>query len=375
MRAYPWQVLPRWTHAQVALVARLCDACSFGEIDRVARALGALLDVEADVAVGLAGVTEVVRLPRDVGPHPVVIALEHPMGRLGLELEPSLALAIVDRVLGGEGTAGLAPAPLSDLEAGVLAFVAARACASSAVVVVDVLGSPEGFAAWIGEGTVVCLALELRLGARRGPARLWVPERTLARLEVVEGEARIDPALGELPVTLAVRVGRASLPAAEIAALEPGDVLLPDDLGCAHGAEGTVEASEAELVSGGGGLAVRIAREGGQWHVRSVQIARGTRAALVREDGTRMSEEAQNVGTGELAVVAEVPVELSIELGRIELRVSEIAALVPGRVISARIPVGGPVELRAGGRVVATGELVDVEGELGVRILARPKLG
>ena len=71
----------------------------------------------------------------------------------------------------------------------------------------------------------------------------------------------------------------------------------------------------------------------------------------------------------ELARVAEVPVELAIELGRIELRVRELAALAPGRVISARLPVGGEVALRAGDRTVAVGELVDIEGELGVRVL------
>jgi flagellar motor switch/type III secretory pathway protein FliN len=31
-------------------------------------------------------------------------------------------------------------------------------------------------------------------------------------------------------------------------------------------------------------------------------------------------------------------------------------------------PLGGPVELRAGGRLLARGELCDVEGEVGVRV-------
>ena len=67
--------------------------------------------------------------------------------------------------------------------------------------------------------------------------------------------------------------------------------------------------------------------------------------------------------------LADVPVELAIEIGRIELRVRELAALVPGRVISAQIPIGREVSLRAGDRTIAVGELVDIEGELGVRIV------
>jgi len=38
-------------------------------------------------------------------------------------------------------------------------------------------------------------------------------------------------------------------------------------------------------------------------------------------------------------------------------------------VIPVGRPLHGPVDLTVGGRVVARGELVDVDGELGVRVL------
>jgi type III secretion system YscQ/HrcQ family protein len=111
---------------------------------------------------------------------------------------------------------------------------------------------------------------------------------------------------------------------------------------------------------------VRLSRADEGFRVEGVERASVVRSATILEE--TMSEDAQAVRTDELSEVAEVPVELAIELGRIELRVRELAALVPGRVISARLPVGREVTLRAGDRVVAEGELVDIDGELGVRI-------
>ena len=73
--------------------------------------------------------------------------------------------------------------------------------------------------------------------------------------------------------------------------------------------------------------------------------------------------------------LADVEVELSIELARLDMPVTEVASLAPGVVVTTgRLVVGERVALRAGDRVIAWGELVDVEGEVGVRLteVARP---
>lgn len=374
MRPYPWDSLPRWSRSEAALSGRMAELARGAELAGVARTLSELLEVDVRVAPGRVGATSAERLPEVLAPGVVGVALEHRAGRLAVELEPAMALAIVDRVLGGEGASPAAAAPLSAVEEGVLAFLAARACAAdtspaTACVVVDVFETREGLRGWLGEGTIACWGLTLVLGARQAPARLWVPERTLSRASVaIAGE--LPRALGEVPVRLAARLGRASLPAREVASLAAGDVLLPDELGCGRDAHGAPEPSELSLTSGSGAAVVRLRRDGGDWIVRGLERGAPPRSATLVEAAMTESKE-EIVRTGELAVVAEVPVEVSIELGRIELRVSELAALVPGRVISARIPVGGPVELRAAGRTLAVGELVDVEGELGVRILER----
>ena len=67
---------------------------------------------------------------------------------------------------------------------------------------------------------------------------------------------------------------------------------------------------------------------------------------------------------------ASLPVEVEIELTRLLLPVSELAALRPGGVLPLRISASEPVVLRIGERAVASAELVDIEGEVGARILA-----
>lgn len=65
-----------------------------------------------------------------------------------------------------------------------------------------------------------------------------------------------------------------------------------------------------------------------------------------------------------------LPVEVEIELKRLTLSLTELAGLKPGGLLPLRITASEPVLLRVGDRVVARAELVDIEGEVGARILA-----
>ena len=69
--------------------------------------------------------------------------------------------------------------------------------------------------------------------------------------------------------------------------------------------------------------------------------------------------------------VGEVPVVVRVEIGIAEMRAREWAALGAGDVVALGRKIGEPVTLRVGGVAVARGELVDLDGEVGVRILGR----
>ena len=68
------------------------------------------------------------------------------------------------------------------------------------------------------------------------------------------------------------------------------------------------------------------------------------------------------------ALLASVPVEVEVVIARGQFMIGEVAAWRPGEVIALPTRIGEPVEVRAGGRLFARGELCDVEGEVGVRI-------
>jgi flagellar motor switch protein FliN/FliY len=65
---------------------------------------------------------------------------------------------------------------------------------------------------------------------------------------------------------------------------------------------------------------------------------------------------------------ADVPVTLTVELGRVNLSLRQVAELKPGDVLELGRRPGEPVELTSGGRLVARGELVQIDTELGVRV-------
>ncbi len=62
--------------------------------------------------------------------------------------------------------------------------------------------------------------------------------------------------------------------------------------------------------------------------------------------------------------------ELTVAVGTTRLTLRQLAELAIGEVVPLGKPLAGPFELRAAGRVLGRGELVDVDGELGVRIVS-----
>ena len=68
-------------------------------------------------------------------------------------------------------------------------------------------------------------------------------------------------------------------------------------------------------------------------------------------------------------VLAAAPIEIVAELGRAVLRADEVMSLGPGSIVTFGALAPALVDLRVGDQRWATGELVNVEGQLGVRLL------
>src|SRR5205085_7866999 len=108
------------------------------------------------------------------------------------------------------------------------------------------------------------------------------------------------------------------------------------------------------------GIRARIA-ESGEFVVVGVDAA-----AHDVEAGAMSPNQDDPTATSE--VVLDAPLVVRVELGAVTMSAREWAALRAGDVIGLGRRVSGPVVLRIAGTVVARGELVDIEGELGVRI-------
>jgi flagellar motor switch/type III secretory pathway protein FliN len=89
----------------------------------------------------------------------------------------------------------------------------------------------------------------------------------------------------------------------------------------------------------------------------------------VQDDVERDEASSDEAGDGPVAdALADAPVVVRVELGTVTLSAREWASVRTGDVLTTGTRIAERATLRVGGMVVARGELVDVEGEIGVRI-------
>jgi hypothetical protein len=69
-------------------------------------------------------------------------------------------------------------------------------------------------------------------------------------------------------------------------------------------------------------------------------------------------------------VADDANVELTVSLGTTRLTLRSICELAVGQIVQLGRPLAGPFEIHAVGRLLGHGELVDVDGELAVRIVS-----
>ena len=74
-------------------------------------------------------------------------------------------------------------------------------------------------------------------------------------------------------------------------------------------------------------------------------------------------------GADSLSFVMDVPVELTIELGRKHVKIGEILRLGPGSVLELDKANGEPLDVYVNNRLVARGEAVVVGERYGIRLI------
>jgi flagellar motor switch/type III secretory pathway protein FliN len=229
-------------------------------------------------------------------------------------------------VLGGVDDLG-APRPSTIAEHAVwVAFCAAAlARLGSPLVVEPTRDRPRGG-----------VAIEIVVGgAARGRAVLVVSSSALERAPAPRSLADLASAgwLDAIDVGAPIAIAGARFTSDELVALRVRDVMV-------------VERAGPTLRVGRGGIAVAI--DGDRATVRAA-YQRGTMDETLGDDLT---------------------VELVVSAGMAKVSARRLLELAAGDVVRLDKPADGAVELVVGGRAIGRGELVEVDGELAVRITA-----
>jgi type III secretion system YscQ/HrcQ family protein len=303
------------------------------------------------VTLGAAGIDSAPR-PRDA----MTLGLVDGRDRARLSLAQPFAARFCDVALGGRGTFAAAR-PLGPAERSLL---------------VALLGPALDPIGWSLDGgppatEVTGPSIALKIEGAFGLGVLW--------LDLPPGRRAATPAwrrrAAGLPIEARLEIAATTLPASELVKLGPGDALVFDGTGAATFAAGNDWI--ARLAIGDHVAAVRIDLDGGVAVVGDFQLtgAVGGRKVTGAKEGTMDVSGPTEMAT---AALAAAPIEITAELARLTLRGEELLGLAPGVVLTVPADRRGAVVLRAGGEIWAEGELVDVEGELGVRVtrLLRP---
>jgi type III secretion protein Q len=356
----------RLTRAHLVLsarpgVARLGREALGAVADALSRELGCavkaearLVDAAVPVATGLA--------------RPAVFALLELTavgGAAVLELEPALAFAALERIAGAGPRPGVVT-ELARLEEATLAYLLLVALS-----VVRAQGGlypalrPRLTGLTMSRGDVVArldgrqplvgIELALSVGQVSGGARLLLPAlpfQTVLQALPVDREAAIAPQVLAAALEARCLVGRTPLSAGALAALTEGDVVVFEGVR----RDGGRPLGPGRLVTRGFSLAGGFVPEG---------------FLLTHARGSAHSQESDMVAVDEKGEgMPPLPVDVEIELTRVMVPLSELAALKPGALLPLHINASEPVLLRVGDRAVARAELVEIEGEVGARVLA-----
>jgi flagellar motor switch protein FliN len=332
--------------------------------------------------------------------------------RLAIGIENALAHAVVDRLLGYDRQLAESRLQLTPVEWGIWTFLILRAidgldssAGEKRAATPDEARSigpgdlrldragPDPFDP-TGLGAIVTVRWGVRVGTVSGSVRLWIPESLLRQ----RLESPVPPSSsGGEPMTVPTAGTARVVPRGELSSLwraEAGTVAMPQGLKRLR-VGGILPLTDCRLsgsvASPAGPVDLVLDLEGpeGRFRIPTRPVPESG-ARLVRvEDGPRreprprdpilvpvkdnrtMSQPTAPTGPSSPApdvAPLDVPVTLTVELGRVNLTLSRLADLKPGDVVELSRHSRAPVELTSNGRLVARGELILIDTDLGVRL-------
>jgi flagellar motor switch/type III secretory pathway protein FliN len=367
----PLAPLPRLSHREALFAARLARLAEDGGIRPALAWLAGPLGAEVQV-----GVPEVLWKASALRRGGSIAQLERPRvaTRVGLGLETALAHGVVDGLLGFQRPAEESRLQISPVEWGVLTMVVAETLRRLS-------GSPGSLGQWdllldrVGPdpfdtsdlGRLVTLRWPVRIGATEGSLRLWITE-SLARRWLAAGPRPPERPLDDVAVHFPELEGVWRVEAGPIA-VEGGVASL--HVGRVFPLLAAGLSGEPENPAGIVTLSFQTSDRDGRYVIPG-ELEPHSRGERVRATGTIQHlptpREGLPMSPSTSTSPADLPVTLVVELGRVNLTLARLAEFRPGDVLPLGRHPREPIELTSGGRLVARGELVQVDEELGLRL-------
>ena len=174
--------------------------------------------------------------------------------------------------------------------------------------------------------------------------------RAIRHLPPVEAEEDWS----RLPISIRFCVGRTILPLSSLRDLRPNDVILLDESWVGG------ELNQILVMAGRLGVLASIS---------------GRQAIILEEPGAIMEELDEDgldegMEAGSEPGFCDLPVRLHFDLGERQLTLSELMSIGPGYVFDLGREIRRAVIIRANGKPIGEGELVDIDGQIGVVILS-----
>jgi len=83
---------------------------------------------------------------------------------------------------------------------------------------------------------------------------------------------------------------------------------------------------------------------------------------------TPLSDSKQPGTTSEISLIKDIPLEITVELGRTRKSIQDILDFGLGTVVELNRLAGEPVDLMANGKIIAKGEVVVIDENFALRI-------
>jgi len=209
--------------------------------------------------------------------------------------------------------------------------------------------------------------IKIMVGNKSAIITLLVSKESLLKLEKTKDIKQIslrNSSVLDLKVEAIIVLGISSVSSSVLNSIEEGDLLFPDSVFYP-------EMVKILICKGAAGILVASCKVEDQKVVVEDVIFDRLEYVMKKNLEVFDNEKTEIKGTeGEIpGRVGEIPVEVIVEAGRIEMTVGEIASLTKGSIIKLNRALSADVVLTCGGKIVAYGVLVSVEGEMGIQIV------